>query len=425
VSLATLSENEIIATFIALALLLLSAFCTGSLMEKIKAPRVVGEITGGIILGSTLLYRLFPVPMGSIFMGYEQEGKVLNVFYQLGLVFLMFLSGYNTKLETDRKNSKTIFCVFFGATVLPMLAAIPFIPVFRDHFVGENGNSVSFSLVFVIGVAITSIPVISKIFFDMGIMNTHFSNTVLTVSTFQDLILWIMLNAATRIAATGELKVSDLLIVVAITLGMFVIAKIISDHAKKITAEKRIKAITFHSCSFVLLLLVCALMCIAGINIMYSAFLVGYMIKTFVGDEENSDAKKRMDSLGDFVFSFFVPIYFALVGIQLDLINDFSILRFLFFFVVAFGLEAIGTLIMVQFTGLNRRTKVNFAVTMNARGGPGIVLATVAYSYRIINIEFFTVLILTTMLSSMIAGYWLRYQQKIDKDIFMNLTKDK
>ncbi len=424
-SLATLSENEIIATFIALALLLLSAFCTGSLMEKIKAPRVVGEITGGIILGSTLLYRLFPVPMGSIFMGYEQEGKVLNVFYQLGLVFLMFLSGYNTKLETDRKNSKTIFCVFFGATVLPMLAAIPFIPVFRDHFVGENGNSVSFSLVFVIGVAITSIPVISKIFFDMGIMNTHFSNTVLTVSTFQDLILWIMLNAATRIAATGELKVSDLLIVVAITLGMFVIAKIISDHAKKITAEKRIKAITFHSCSFVLLLLVCALMCIAGINIMYSAFLVGYMIKTFVGDEENSDAKKRMDSLGDFVFSFFVPIYFALVGIQLDLINDFSILRFLFFFVVAFGLEAIGTLIMVQFTGLNRRTKVNFAVTMNARGGPGIVLATVAYSYRIINIEFFTVLILTTMLSSMIAGYWLRYQQKIDKDIFMNLTKDK
>jgi hypothetical protein len=45
---------------------------------------------------------------------------------------------------------------------------------------------------------------------------------------------------------------------------------------------------------------------------------------------------------------------------------------------------------------------------MNARGGPGIVLATTALAYNIINIEFFTVLILTTMLSSMIAGYWLR-----------------
>ena len=78
---------------------------------------------------------------------------------------------------------------------------------------------------------------------------------------------------------------------------------------------------------------------------------------------------------------------------------------------------------MVQVTDLNRATKINFAVTMNARGGPGIVLATVAYSYKIISLEFFTVLILTTMLSSMIAGYWLRRQQKKDENIFMNLTK--
>ena len=75
---------------------------------------------------------------------------------------------------------------------------------------------------------------------------------------------------------------------------------------------------------------------------------------------------------------------------------------------------------MLQFTKINRATKINFAVTMNARGGPGIVLATVAYSYQIINIEFFTVLILTTMLSSLIAGYWLRRQQKKDDSVFMN-----
>ena len=66
---------------------------------------------------------------------------------------------------------------------------------------------------------------------------------------------------------------------------------------------------------------------------------------------------------------------------------------------------------------------INFAVTMNARGGPGIVLATVAYAAQIINIEFFTVLILLTMLSSLLAGYWLRYQQRLDPDVFTNLTR--
>lgn len=133
-SLQTLQENEIIVTLIALSLLLLFAYTLGTLMEKIKAPRVVGEITGGILLGGTFLYHFFPELVGSIFMGYEQEGKVLNIFYQLGLILLMFLSGYNTKLEVDRKNSKTIFCVFFGATVLPMLGAIPFINFFKAAF---------------------------------------------------------------------------------------------------------------------------------------------------------------------------------------------------------------------------------------------------------------------------------------------------
>lgn len=90
---------------------------------------------------------------------------------------------------------------------------------------------------------------------------------------------------------------------------------------------------------------------------------------------------------------------------------------------MAFGLEAAGTLLALQLTNVNRQTKVNFAVTMNARGGPGIVLAAVAYSYEIISIEFFTVLILTTMLSSLIAGYWLRRQQKKDDEVFMKLYK--
>lgn len=53
---------------------------------------------------------------------------------------------------------------------------------------------------------------------------------------------------------------------------------------------------------------------------------------------------------------------------------------------------------------------------MNARGGPGIVLATTAYAYDIINLEFFTVLILTTMLSSAMAGYWLRIVKNEIKD---------
>lgn len=330
----------------------------------------------------------------------------------------MFLSGYNTDIEIDKKNIKTISLVFIGATILPMLGAIPFINMHKDYFIGAANNNIAFSLVFCIGVAITSIPVISKIFFDMGIMNTKFSNTILTVSTFQDLCLWILLNMATRIATTGNIKLSEMIIVVAMTLGLFIIITIVSKYAKEI--KKEIDTKVFYTLSFVVLLAICGLLSKVGINIMYSAFLVGYIIKSLFGTKEV--VANKISSLENFVFSFFVPIYFALVGIQLNVIHDFSLIRFIIFFASAFGLEFIGTWVMLLFSKLNNDMRMNFAITMNARGGPGIVLATVAYSNNIISLEFFTVLILTTMLSSMIAGYFLRFQQKKDPQMFNKLT---
>ena len=421
-TLKTLSESEVFATFLALALLLVGAYICGKLMEAIRAPKVVGEIIGGMLFGGTFLYHFCPELMTGIFQAYPEEGKVLNLFYQLGLLFLMFSSGFNTRIEMDQENGKIIGCVFMGATILPMLAAMPFAGVFWEHFVGKNGNTISFLLVFVIGVAITSIPVISKIFFDMGIMNTRFANIILTVSTFQDLCLWILLNIATRIASTGSIDLLDMFLVIVFTLGMFVTAKLASDHIR-CGYGKVPQATDFYTLSFIALLVISAVLYRFGINLMYSAFLIGYIVKAV--SQSDPEAVGRMEAVANFSFSLFVPVYFALVGIQLNLIHNFSLSRFFLFFVLAFCLEGIGTALMLLATDLKKPVIINFAVTMNARGGPGIVLATVAYSYQIVSVEFFTVLILTTMLSSLIAGYWLRYQQKKDCHIFAELTKTK
>jgi len=216
---------------------------------------------------------------------------------------------------------------------------------------------------------------------------------------------------------TGNVKITEMIIVVLITLGLFVLITIFTKYVKEI--NKKLNTRTIYFVSFVLMLLICGLLSKLGINIMYSAFIVGYMIKGVLGTKKN--IKKDMEYLEHFAFSFFVPIYFALVGIQLNVIHDFSLLRFIIFFVIAFGLEFIGTWLLLLFSDLSRDMKMNFAITMNARGGPGIVLATVAYAANIINLEFFTVLILTTMVSSMIAGYYLRYQQKKNSKVFNQL----
>jgi len=50
---------------------------------------------------------------------------------------------------------------------------------------------------------------------------------------------------------------------------------------------------------------------------------------------------------------------------------------------------------------------LNLAVATNARGGPGIVLASVAYDAGIINAAFYTTLVLVAVLTSQLAGWWL------------------
>jgi Kef-type K+ transport system membrane component KefB len=50
---------------------------------------------------------------------------------------------------------------------------------------------------------------------------------------------------------------------------------------------------------------------------------------------------------------------------------------------------------------------VNLAVAMNARGGPGIVLASVVFGAGIINQSFYAVLVLLAIVTSLLAGSWL------------------
>lgn len=409
----SLSTSEISIIFLSLFLLLFFSFIGGKIFEKIKAPKVVGEIVGGMLLGGSCIGFFFPELYSSIFHNFKEQDKVLNVFYQLGLVFLMFSSGFNTSINITKKNAKNYFLLFIGATVTPMILALLFTNIFTDSFIGTANNELAFMFVFLISVAITSIPVISKIFFDMGIMNTNFSNMVLTVSTLQDLVLWILLNMSISLVETGTFKLSYFLITTALTIGLLGIAKLVEYIVKKkqITIKNNILSISFLV-TFILIFILAKL----NINIMYSSFIAGYLIKSLL-----PKGSKEIDNIKEFAFNLFVPIYFALVGVQLDIINNFSIIRFILFFIIAFGLEFIGVVGTLFFTKLKKGTIINLGVTMNARGGPGIVLATTAFAYNIINIEFFTVLILTTMLSSTMAGYWLRKEQKKNKKVFTEL----
>jgi Kef-type K+ transport system membrane component KefB len=62
-----------------------------------------------------------------------------------------------------------------------------------------------------------------------------------------------------------------------------------------------------------------------------------------------------------------------------------------------------------RFAGFRGLDLVNLSITTNARGGPGIVLASVAFDAGIISPKFYTTLVIAAVLTSQAAGAWLDY----------------
>ncbi len=113
------------------------------------------------------------------------------------------------------------------------------------------------------------------------------------------------------------------------------------------------------------------------------------------------------DAIRQFALAFFIPIYFFTVGLKLDLIHNFHILFFLVFLVLSCAVKAGSIWFGAKLAGQPSGRAWDLAVALNARGGPGIVLATVTFEAAIINESFFTSLVLLSVLTSQLAGFWL------------------
>jgi Kef-type K+ transport system membrane component KefB len=140
-----------------------------------------------------------------------------------------------------------------------------------------------------------------------------------------------------------------------------------------------------------------------GVIPLFGAFLAGIAI----GSSGRDGAAEARETIRAFSLAFFVPVYFAIVGLRLDLLHEFSPLFFGLFFAVACAAKAASVWAGARLAGESDRGAFNLAVALNARGGPGIVLASVAFDAAIISQQFYAVLVLLAILTSLLAGAWL------------------
>ena len=187
-------------------MLLVSAHTCGYLFARFRQPPVIGEIVGGILLGPTLLERVWPSAYDWLFPSTGAVPAVLGAVYQLGLLLLMFTAGTQMRGLISRSSTRVVGSVAVAGLVVPFLVGvIAFTAIDFTRFEGTAQNRTALLLVFAIAIAVTSIPVISRIMLDLGLLQTRFARIVLSVAVIEDVVLYVVLAVAIGIVSgTGR-----------------------------------------------------------------------------------------------------------------------------------------------------------------------------------------------------------------------------
>jgi Kef-type K+ transport system membrane component KefB len=192
------------------------------------------------------------------------------------------------------------------------------------------------------------------------------------------------------------------------TVAFFVLGLTIVPRLIKMINRSRFNVLAEYSpagYAIAVLLAYCAIAGALDISLVFAAFLAGFAVV----HKKRRIFSEALDAIGKVSFAFFIPIYFAVVGLKLDLLRGVSLWMILIFIAGTCIVKVLSVSLAARLAGFRGLDLVNLAVTANARGGPGIVLASVAYDAGIISSQFYTTLVVAAVLTSQMAGAWLEY----------------
>jgi Kef-type K+ transport system membrane component KefB len=380
-----------------IALLLASSHLFGYLFHRFSLPRVVGEIFGGFLLGPAVMGILLPDIYRGFSAVFEKEAGAVSFLSWAGLFLLMLISGFEIQKSFDREDKKIIAAIFLGSTAIPFTAGWLFPAVFGiTPLMGVKNNALALRMVIGIAASITAIPVISRIFLDLKVINSRFAKIVLTTSTLHDIVLWIAL----AVAASMVGSYNGCAYALAWTISFSFIYLILALFGLP-AVIRRTKPLDG--------LLICIMFILAvsilDVNLVFRAFLAGIVIGIL--------PMEKIEELKALIIKpalmLFIPVYFAIVGFRVDIVHHFDAGLFLGFLAITALLATGGTIFAARLAGQDWFSAFNLSVAMNTRGAVGIILATVALDLGIINQTFFAILVVTAMLTSLAAGYWFKH----------------
>ncbi len=372
-------NNHVTEILTTLFLMFAAAKIAAEVFERLRQPAVVGEILAGVIIGGSVL-------------GWVAPNEFVNSLAEIGIVFLLFTVGLETKPSAILKVGKIAVLVAISGIVLPFLGGY----LLMLAWGGTNLQSVF------IGTALvaTSVGITARVLQRMGLLDAPTARIILGAAVIDDILGLIMLSIVSS-SAKGTINYFEIgtTVVLSVAFTLF----IGSVGAKLMTfLAPRIERLKIGDSFFVFGLVLClglsAAAAYIGVAAIIGAFLAGMALA------EASETVRGMHKQTSAVTEFLVPFFLVNIGMQLKLDvfqNPTIIALAVLVTIVALLTKWLGCGLAAMSLGWRKAGQIG--VGMSPRGEFCVVVVQVGLGLAVLDDDLYGVVLAMVVATTLIA----------------------
>lgn len=393
-----------------LAIIIGASRVFGWLFGKVGQPPVVGEILAGVILGPSLLGRLYPAAIQTMLT--PKATAVLSAMAQVGLVLLMLLIGLEFPFDRLRHAARASSLVAAAGIIVPFGASYALAGYLYRLAPGNmSAPELAFRLFFATAVSITAIPIMGRILIHTGLTRTRMGLTSITAAAIDDVLGWTLLGAVVSMVTHGRADFTALALSLA---GVIALGTAFWALGRFGLSRLRIRRTPTGGLTADLLAIVLVVVFAAatatnalGVFSIFGGFLCG------IAGSFNPGLRDGIrSSIGDLVSVLLLPIFFVFSGLRTDmgsLGSDSRLWVALLLVVVVSCASKFGaTALAARACGLPWKESLSIGLLMNTRALMALVVINIGADMGVISPATFFWLIAMALFTTVITTPILR-----------------
>src|SRR6185295_11825379 len=330
-----------------LVVIVAASRAVGWIAARFGQPRVVGEITAGILLGPSLLG--FLAPRLSAWLFPSATFPVLLAVSHLGLLFFMFLVGLHLDLGMLRASGRTALVTSPVSIVVPLGLGVAVAAHVGPRFAPEV-SPLAFALFLGLALSVTAFPVLARILEEQGLTRTRIGVVAIACAAVDDVSAWCLLAGVTayvRAATGGASFVRTVVLLAAFAAAALAL---LPPVLKKLVSGSPAACLPVAA----VCLLTCGAMTEAiGVHALFGAFLAG------IAMPRRDDLRQGLEvSLEPVTSVVLLPLFFTSTGLRLDvgwLQGATAWTAFGLILLAAVGGKLVGSMLAARATGMEWR----------------------------------------------------------------------